>query len=99
MGGGGIYGELLKLAKPRKAYIMCCESGTSFRVTKFGMFGLIKSRSSAVAIATSYGLDDRMVAVRVPLGTRIFTSPYRPHRLWGPPSLLFSGYRGLFLRQ
>jgi hypothetical protein len=26
----------------------------------------------------------------------IFTSPYRPDRLWGPPNLLENGYRGLF---
>jgi hypothetical protein len=27
---------------------------------------------------------------------RIFSSPYRPDRLLGPPSLLTNGYRGLF---
>jgi hypothetical protein len=27
---------------------------------------------------------------------RCFFSPKRPHRLWGSPTLLFSGYRGLF---
>jgi hypothetical protein len=26
--------------------------------------------------------------VRVPVGSKIFTSPYRPDRLWGPPNLL-----------
>jgi hypothetical protein len=26
--------------------------------------------------------------VRVPVGSRIFTSPYRQDRLWGPPNLL-----------
>jgi uncharacterized membrane protein YdcZ (DUF606 family) len=29
-------------------------------------------------IVTSYGLDDRGVGVRVPVGSRIFTSPNRP---------------------
>jgi hypothetical protein len=34
-----------------------------------------------VGIATSYGLDDREVGVRVPVGSRIFSSPDRPDRL------------------
>jgi hypothetical protein len=36
------------------------------------------SRDSAVGIATGYGLDDRWVGVRVPVGSRIFSSPRRP---------------------
>jgi hypothetical protein len=35
---------------------------------------------------------------RVPVGSRIFSSPCRPHRLWGPPNLS-NGYRGLFPRR
>jgi hypothetical protein len=35
---------------------------------------------SAVGIVTGYGLDDRGVGVRVPVGARIFTSPYCPDR-------------------
>jgi hypothetical protein len=53
------------------------------------------SRDSAVGIATSYWLDD--VEVPVPLESRIFTSPRRSDRLWGPPNLLFNGYRGSVL--
>jgi hypothetical protein len=51
----------------------------------------------AVDVATGCGLDDRGVGVPVPVGSRIFTSPRRPYRLWGPPSLLSSGYWGSFL--
>jgi hypothetical protein len=51
------------------------------------------SRDSVVGIATGYGLDERGVGVRVPVGSRIFSSPRRPDRLWGPPSFLSNGYR------
>jgi hypothetical protein len=47
-----------------------------------------RSRDSAVDIATGYGLDDRGVGVRVPVGSRIFFSPRRPDRLCGPSSLV-----------
>jgi hypothetical protein len=39
---------------------------------------LIKSRNSVVGIATGYELDDRGVRVRVPVRSRIFSSPRRP---------------------
>jgi hypothetical protein len=56
------------------------------------------SQDSSIGIATGYGLDDWGVRVRVPVGSRIFSSP-RPDRLWGPPSFLHNGYRGLFPRR
>jgi hypothetical protein len=55
-----------------------------------------KSRDSEVGVATGYGLDDRAVGVRFPIGSRIFTTPCCQDRLWGPPNLLHNGYRGLF---
>jgi hypothetical protein len=55
-----------------------------------------KNRGSAVGIATGYRLDDRRVRVRVPLASRIFTSPYRPDQIRGPPNLLSDGYWVLF---
>jgi hypothetical protein len=59
--------------------------------------GLCRSRDSVVGIATGYGLDDRGVGVRVPVGSRIFYCPRSPDRLWGPPNLLsIGGYWGLF---
>jgi hypothetical protein len=56
-----------------------------------------RSRDSTVGIATGYGLDGR-VGVRVPVGARWFSTPRRPDRFWGPPSLLFNWYRELFPR-
>jgi hypothetical protein len=43
--------------------------------------------NTAVGIATGYGLDDRGIGVRVPVGSRIFSSG-------SGASLLCNGYRG-----
>jgi hypothetical protein len=37
-----------------------------------------ESLDSSVGMATAYGLDDGGVGVRVPEGSRIFSSPRRP---------------------
>jgi hypothetical protein len=47
-------------------------------------------------LATGYGLDEGGVELRFQIGSRIFTSPYRPDRLWGPPNLLSNGYQENF---
>jgi hypothetical protein len=49
-----------------------------------------------VGTANGYGLDDREVGVRAPVGARYFSLPRRPGRFWGPPNLLSNGYRGIF---
>jgi hypothetical protein len=51
------------------------------------------SRERAVGIVTDNGLDNRGFEVRV--GSGIFSSPRRPDRFWGPPSLQSNGYRGV----
>jgi hypothetical protein len=58
---------------------------------------LARSRDSSVGMATGYGWTTD-VRVRVPVGSRIFSSPHRPDRIWGPPSLISNEYRGQFLR-
>jgi hypothetical protein len=50
-----------------------------------------KSRFSVVDVAAGYVLDNPGFGVRVPVVARIFTSPCRPDRLWGPPSCLSNG--------
>jgi hypothetical protein len=57
-----------------------------------------RNPDSAVHVATGYGLEVRGIGVRVPVGVRFFSSPRSPDRLWGPPSLLFDGFREFFPR-
>jgi hypothetical protein len=73
---------------------ICSTNG--FGEDSYGLDCFSVSRDSAVDIATSYWQNDRGVGFRVPVGSRIFTSSCRSDRLWGPPSLLSSGYGGLF---
>jgi hypothetical protein len=41
-----------------------------------------------VGIAPGYGLDNRGVGIRVPVGPIILSSPRQSDRPWGPSSLL-----------
>jgi hypothetical protein len=45
------------------------------------------SRENSVGIATGYRLHDWEAGVRVPVESKFFSSPSRPHRLWGPTNL------------
>jgi hypothetical protein len=48
---------------------------------------------SSGSIVSDYGLDDRgLIPGR---GKGFFLYPLCPDRLWGPPSLLYNGYRGV----
>jgi hypothetical protein len=58
-------------------------------------FSDIGTRDSVLGIATGYALNERGVGVRVPVGSRIFSSPRRPDRLCGPSSFLYNWYQGL----
>jgi hypothetical protein len=53
-----------------------------------------ESQGSAVGIATGYGLEDKEVRVRVPVGTKTFISPCPPYRLWGSPGPPIHWLRG-----
>jgi hypothetical protein len=59
---------------------------------------VIMKPTIAVGLANDYELDDRGVAVRVPVGVRFFSLPLFPDRFWSPPSLLPKAYRVLFRR-
>jgi hypothetical protein len=74
--------KIQQMSEPFPCHSLFCHVTLPFR-------GLVIS-------ATGYGLDDRGVGVRVQVRSRIFTSPYRPDRLWAPPNLLSNGYRGPF---
>jgi hypothetical protein len=62
----------------------------------FAMLMLLsRSRVSSGSIVSGYGLDDRTIGVQSPVGVKDFSSYHLcPYRIWGPPSLLYNGYRG-----
>jgi hypothetical protein len=96
---GTIYTDIDTLSYPQTFCPVTSSTVTHRKHCHHSVLCLTKmSRDSAVGIATAYGLEDRGVEFRVPLGSRIFSSPRRPDRLWGPPSFLTNGYRGLFPR-
>jgi hypothetical protein len=76
------------------AYEKGCTQGTN-RCSWELRNNLSPERERGAGIATSYRLDDRGVGVRVPVGSRLSSSPDRSGRLWGPPNLLSNGYPGV----
>jgi hypothetical protein len=50
-----------------------------------------RNRGTSVVIATGF-----MIGVQFPTDVSISSSPQRPDRLWGPPSLLSNGHGGPF---
>jgi hypothetical protein len=55
---------------------------------KFSLDDFEKYLYIVVSTATGYGLDGRGVGVRVPVGSKIFSSPRRAGRLGDPSNLL-----------
>jgi hypothetical protein len=70
--------------------------GKMLRTLVFTVLYWNKSRDSVSGIGTGYGLHNRWVGFRIPVGPRNFSSPRHPDRLWGPHNLLFTVYLGLF---
>jgi hypothetical protein len=59
-------------------------------------YALEALQSVLVGIPTDYGLDDRGSSAS--RGKTFFSTLHSQDRLWGPPSFLSNGYRGLFPR-
>jgi hypothetical protein len=65
-------------------------------VVGYSLFcNIVTGPGSSGSIVTDYGIDDRAIQFRSPAEARgFFLQPLCPDQLWGPPSLLSSGYRG-----
>jgi hypothetical protein len=63
-------------------------------LTSYWEYLVNRSRGSSVSIVSDYGLDERAMEVRSPADARgLYLYLLCPARLWGPPSLLYNGYR------
>jgi hypothetical protein len=80
---------------------MSCNVGPILSQSKFSFpYHCVKSipqdESEGAGIATDYGLDNRGVGVRVPEGSRMFSSPRGRDRLWAHSSSYPMGTGGSF---
>jgi hypothetical protein len=65
----------------------------------FPLYIIFGESGSSVSVVSSYRLDDRANVIRSPAEAKGFLFyPLCPDRLWGPPSVLYNGYRGSFPR-
>jgi hypothetical protein len=93
--------SLLPMTKNITAFwvLMQCSFGCKNH-KQFQLFSLRKyhyllwSRDRSIGIGSDYGLNDEWVGVRVPVQTRLFSSPQLPDLHWGPPSPLSHESRG-----
>jgi hypothetical protein len=73
-----------------------------FRISVVSAYNLVAfctcyEPGSSVSVVSGYGLDNRANEVRSPVKAReFFLQRLCPDRFWGPPSLLYNGYRGFF---
>jgi hypothetical protein len=58
-----------------KAVVFYCRKYVLIRLIFLLVPNILVNRDSVVGIVTAYGLDDGGAGVRVPVGSRIFTSP------------------------
>jgi hypothetical protein len=83
-------------AKHTARHLDCYLSTPTVKTIFTSLHKSIRSRYRVVGIATGYGLDAQGIWVLDPMRARIFSSPHRPDRLWGPTDLLSNGHRGYF---
>jgi hypothetical protein len=100
---GTLYPQKLPLTSPTSGGRSVCIVRSRIKATEFCSVldaHLISSFAGRGAVAQRLArVGRREAGVWVPVGSRIFTSPYHPYGLWGPPILLSHGYRGLFRRR
>jgi hypothetical protein len=74
---------------------ICTDREIILEVTILAYFLYANAADGSVGIAMGYGLEG---PGSIPESARFFSSPKRPYRILGPPSLVFNGYRGRFPR-